>query len=185
VRPPAQIATARLRLRRLAAADAATIFAAYAQDPEVTRYLMWRPHRSIAETQAYVESRIAAWTNDEAFTYALTLPEASRAIGAIELRPAGHRVEFGYVLARAHWGNGYVSEALRTLVDWALAQPGVWRAWSLCDAENLASARVMEKAGLDFEAVLRGWTIHPNIGPEPRDCRVYARLRERRAPAAT
>jgi [ribosomal protein S5]-alanine N-acetyltransferase len=179
VRPPPRIATARLRLRRLAAEDAAAIFADYAQDVEVTRFLMWRPHRSISETEAYVESRIAAWDKGEAFTYALARLENPAAIGAIELRPAGHRVEFGYVLARTHWGNGYMTEALRTVVEWALAQPGVWRAWSFCDVENRASARVMEKAGLVFEAVLRRWIVHPNIAAEPRDCRVYARIRER------
>ena len=71
-----------------------------------------------------------------------------------------------------------MTEALRSLVEWALAQPGVWRVWSFCDAENRASARVMEKAGLAFEAVLGRWAAHPNLSPEPRDCRVYARLRE-------
>jgi RimJ/RimL family protein N-acetyltransferase len=178
VRPPPQIATPRLRLRRLAAEDAPAIFAGYAQDPEVTRYLVWPPHRSIAETETYLASRIAAWEDGAGFTYALALGADPAAVGAIELRPDGHRVEFGYVLARAHWGRGYMAEALRHLVDWALAQPGVWRVWSVCDAENRASARVMEKAGLAFEAVLRRWAVHPNLSPEPRDCRVYARVRD-------
>jgi ribosomal-protein-alanine N-acetyltransferase len=178
VRPPPQIDTSRLRLRRLAIENAAAIFARYAQDPEVTRYLIWRPHQSIAETEAYIESRIEAWESGMAFTYALTLAGDPTAIGAIELRPGPHGVEFGYVLARPHWGHGYMAEALRALVDWALAQAGVWRAWAYCDAENAASARVMEKAGLAFEAVLGRWAVHPNLSPEPRDCRVYARLRE-------
>jgi RimJ/RimL family protein N-acetyltransferase len=179
VRPPPQIATPRLRLRRLAAEDAPAIFAGYAQDPEVTRYLIWRPHQSIAETEAYVASRIAAWDDGTAFTFALTLAGDPSVVGAIELRPDGHRVEYGYVLARAHWNRGHMTEALRSLVEWALAQPGVWRVWSFCDAENRASARVMEKAGLAFEAVLGRWAVHPNLSPEPRDCRVYARLRKR------
>ena len=101
MRPPPQIATPRLHLRRLAAGDAAAIFAGYAQDREVTRYLVWRPHQSIAETDAYVASRIAAWDNGTAFTFALSLAGDPSAIGAIELRPGGHGVECGYVLARA------------------------------------------------------------------------------------
>ncbi len=62
-------------------------------------------------------------------------------------------------------------EALRALVDWALAQPGIWRAVATCDVENRASARVMEKAGMRSRVLLRRHTIHPNLQPEPRDCR--------------
>jgi RimJ/RimL family protein N-acetyltransferase len=35
----------------------------------------------------------------------------------------------------------------------------------------------MEKAGFAFEGVLRRWLVFPNLGPEPRDCRMYARVR--------
>lgn len=69
-------------------------------------------------------------------------------------------------------------EALRALTDWALAQPGIWRAVATCDVENRASARVMEKAGMRCEGVLRRHTIHPNLQPEPRDCRLYARTKD-------
>ena len=48
--------TARLLLRPIAVEDAEAIFDIYAQDKEVTRYTIWKPHHSRAETQAYVES---------------------------------------------------------------------------------------------------------------------------------
>jgi RimJ/RimL family protein N-acetyltransferase len=53
----------------------------------------------------------------------------------------------------------------------------MWRVWGVCDVENVGSARVMEKAGLSFEGVLRRHTIHPNVGTEPRDMRCYAKTR--------
>jgi RimJ/RimL family protein N-acetyltransferase len=84
---------------------------------------------------------------------------------------------FGYVLARQYWGNGYMLEALAHLVDWALAQPGVYRAWAFCDVDNPGSARVMEKAGMTLEGRLRRWHVCPELGDEPRDCWVYARVR--------
>ena len=46
--------------------------------------------------------------------------------------------------------------------------------WATCDVDNLASARVLEKAGFEREGRLHNWIVHPNIGPEPRDCYVYA-----------
>ena len=53
---PDGFTTARLRLRPVAAGDARAIFDGYAQDAEVTRYLVWRPHRTIADTEIYLTS---------------------------------------------------------------------------------------------------------------------------------
>jgi [ribosomal protein S5]-alanine N-acetyltransferase len=71
------------------------------------------------------------------------------------------------VLARPTWGQGLMTEALSEVVGWALRQPGIWRIGDVCDVENLASARVMEKAGLEREGVLRRWGVHPNLGEVP------------------
>ena len=67
--------------------------------------------------------------------------------------------------------------ALAIWIEWALDQDGIWRADACCDVENPASARVMEKTRMTFEGVLRRWSVHPNGGPEPRDCRFYAKVR--------
>jgi ribosomal-protein-alanine N-acetyltransferase len=58
-----------------------------------------------------------------------------------------------------------------------LRQPAVFRIGAVCDVDNIGSARVMEKAGLVREGVLRRWLVHPNISDEPRDCFSYARTR--------
>lgn len=111
-------------------------------------------------------------------TFLLTTPGDGAVLGALDLRrPAAHRMEFGYVLARSCWGLGLMPEALGAAVDWALAQEDVFRIGSVCDVENRASARVMEKAGLTREGLLRRWLVHPNMGGEPRDCLIYARTR--------
>ena len=70
-----------------------------------------------------------------------------------------------------------MTEALTAVADWALQQATIWRIGGLCDVENLASARVMEKAGLTREGVLLRWMVHPNLGDAPRDCLSYARVR--------
>jgi ribosomal-protein-alanine N-acetyltransferase len=49
--------------------------------------------------------------------------------------------------------------------------------WAVCDVENVASARVLEKAGLLWEGTLRRYILHPNVSPEPRDAHLYARTR--------
>jgi ribosomal-protein-alanine N-acetyltransferase len=56
---PDTFETARLLLRPVKLGDVDAIFGSYAQDEEVARYLIWRPHRSRSETQAHVEHCIA------------------------------------------------------------------------------------------------------------------------------
>ena len=75
-----------------------------------------------------------------------------------------------------------MTEAVCAVADWALAQADIHRVWAVCDIENRASARVLEKAGMTREGVLRGWSLHPNAGGTPRDCWCYARVKEAGAP---
>ena len=172
------IKTERLLLRAPRLDDAETIFNAYAQDPEVTRYMIWRPHQSIDETIAYLRDHAVGFPADGSrFTWAITVQGDDKLRGMIELRPRGHKADFGYVLARPLWGQGYMTEALRSVLDFAFRLPSIFRVWAVCDVDNRASARVMEKCGLEFEGILRRHTIHPNISPEPRDVRCYARTR--------
>jgi RimJ/RimL family protein N-acetyltransferase len=68
-------------------------------------------------------------------------------------------------------------EVLTAAAQWAMQQDAIWRIGAICDVENRASARVVEKAGLQREGILRRWIIHPNVSAEPRDCFSYAMVR--------
>lgn len=174
---PDRLETARLTLRPLARGDALAIFVGYAQDPEVVRYLIWRPHRRLAETEAYIAGCLAEPAT-RSRTYALIGREDGRLIGAFAMRrPEPHRLDCGYVLGHPFWGRGLMTEALAETVRWAIAEAEIWRIGAVCDIDNIASARVMEKAGLAREGLLRRWLVHPNLGPEPRDCYSYALTR--------
>ena len=161
-------------LRRTVKNDAVAIFREYAQDAEVTRYLIWPPHKDIAETRAFMQRCSEVWEAGTAFPYAIVRKDDNTLIGMTELRLEGHRAEFGYVLARPYWGNGYVPEALKILIGWASSQPGLHRVWAYCDVENRASQRVLEKAGMEREGVVRRWTLAPNLSDTPRDCYFYS-----------
>jgi [ribosomal protein S5]-alanine N-acetyltransferase len=177
VKPPARIETARLTLRKPVAEDTARIYEAYARDPEVTRYLTWRPHRAVADGEEPAAHRLAAWESGKYFSWVITLPDDGELVGMISIRPDGWRVDLGYVLGRRFWGRGYMTEAARAVLDYLMTEPEVFRVWAVCDVENLASARVMEKAGMRREGILRRWAMHPNVSEEPRDCLCYARIR--------
>jgi RimJ/RimL family protein N-acetyltransferase len=157
--------------------DAEAIFHGYATDPEVTRYLVWQPHKSLADTRAFLRACMDDWRAQSRFPWAITRESDGNSIGMIDLRPAGHMAEVGYVLARGEWGKGYMTEALTAVVEAALALPGIYRVSAVCDVENVASARVMEKAGLLREGVLKRYLLHPGMGGEPRDAFCCARTR--------
>ncbi|MBW7864777.1 MAG: GNAT family N-acetyltransferase [Candidatus Hydrogenedens sp.] len=172
--PLERMETARLLLRRTRGEDAEDIFREYAQDPEVTRYLLWPPHTDIAQTQAFMEHCAMVWEKGEAYPYAIVRREDGVLAGMIEARMDSHRAEIGYVLAGRFWGRGYMSEAVSAVVRWAAAQHGIHRVWAYCDAENRASQRVLEKAGLEREGRVRKWALSPNISGIPRDCIFYS-----------
>ena len=90
------------------------------------------------------------------------------------MHPEGFKVAIGYVLAQQYWNKGYTTEAALAVTNWLLKQPDVYRVFATCDLENPASARVMEKVGMQCEEILRKYIIHPNISDEPRDSYMYA-----------
>lgn len=175
--PPPGLETARLRLRPPRPDDASEIFARYAQDAEVTRYLTWRPHKSVETVQEFLRSLLALREQGAVLPWVVERRADGQLLGVTDLRLQGSRAEIGYALARDAWGQGFASEAARALVEWALTQPGLYRVWAVCDVDNRASARVLEKAGMVREGLLRRWNVHPNVGDEPRDCWCYARVR--------
>lgn len=174
---PDSFETARLILRPIARGDARAIFTGYAQDPEVVRFAMWRPHDALADTDSYIADCLST-PADKARSYALIAREGGQLLGNFALRrPDLHRLDFGYVLARQYWGRGLMTEVLSLAARWAMCQTDIWRIGAVCDVENRASARVMEKAGFAREGILRRWLVHPNISDEPRDCYSYALTR--------
>jgi RimJ/RimL family protein N-acetyltransferase len=177
MRPPEILYTERLRLRPPGLSDAAAIFHAYAQDAEVTRYVQWRPHSGIQETEQYLTECVAGWGNGSRFPWVIALKEGGELIGMVEVRVNGFKADVGYVVARPFWGRGFATEALRPVVEWALSQESMYRVWALCDAENAASARVLEKVGMTREGLLRRYMLHPNVSDEPRDSYCYARVK--------
>ena len=173
---PDTIATERLLLRRPALADAPAVFE-YGSDPEVTSWMPWPTHRALDTVVEYLASCPGTWECGTEYNWIITERPGDRAIGSISFRPRGHSADFGYVLNRGWWGRGIASEAARAVVDWLFTHDDIHRVWATCDVENARSARVLEKAGLSREAVLRAWAVRPNVSPEPRDVLMYARVR--------
>ena len=171
---PEQFLTDRLHLRVPRLEDAKSIFDGWAQDKDVTRYLTWRPHENIEQTQEFVRGCLAAWESHTRFPYMITLRTDGKVIGMIDPRIESSKVGIGYGIARAFWGNGFAPEATNAIIGWAFQQPSLHRVYATTDVENIASQRVLEKVGMQREGLLRKYIIHPNISDIPRDSYMYA-----------
>lgn len=172
---PERIATRRLVLRRPRETDAHDVFTSYAQDPLVVRFLLWRPHSSVDTVREFLAACIAGWEAGGPLTYAITEAPEGSVIGMIDARPKESVVDIGYVLARSHWGRGYMPEAIAALAAQVHAL-GFARVQAHCDVENIASQRALEKAGFRREARIERHLVLPNFPPEPRDSFLYARF---------
>ena len=150
---PERIETERLVLRWWSLADADDVLA-YAADPEWSRFLpVPKPYE-----RRHAEEAVAGWVLEDWSTnpdWAIEI--GGRASGGINLRidHQHRRGELGYALARRHWGNGYMTEAVRAVIDAAFASlPDLARVQAGANARNTASIRVMEKLGMTSEGTI-------------------------------
>ncbi len=174
MKPPERFETERLILRKPIPEDANAMFTGWAQDVDVTRYLTWRPYKSIEESHEIIRICLQLWEGDGDHPYVLPLKKTNLPIGMLALHPDGFKVALGYVLAKAYWGRGYMTEASHTVIDWLFQQKEIYRVFATTDVENLGSQRVLEKAGMTREGLLRRYSMHPNVSDEPRDSYMYA-----------
>lgn len=174
--PPETLPLPRLILRRPQLADAPALFAC-GSDPEVARYMDWTRVTTTEPGIERIRRSDECWAAGN-YYWVITLPAENHAvIGAISCSIEDQAAEFGFFLHPHHWGHGYATEAAQAIVAWALSQASLSRVWATCDTENLASMRVLEKAGLSRERLLPRAIVRPNLSPEPRDAYLYARLR--------
>lgn len=152
------LTTDRLLLREFVEDDWRAVLA-YQSDPQYLRYYPWL-QRTEAEVRQFVQKFIDQQREQprRKFQLAVTLPEGRRLIGncGLRLKEGGTREgELGYEIAPQYWGQGYATEAARAMVAFGFSEMGLHRISAYCVAENKASARVLEKVGMQLEGRLR------------------------------
>jgi len=177
MKAPERIETERLILRRPRVEDAAQVFARYASDPEVSRYMAWRLHESPATTRSFLEFSDAEWARWPAGPYLVESRDDGRLLGGTGFAfEAPYRAAIGYVFARDAWGQGFATETVHALVRIA-RNIGIVRLYALCHVEHEQSTRVLEKVGFSREGILQRYLEFPNSGNGgPADVWCYARI---------
>lgn len=153
-----RIETRRLILRPFASGDGDAMFRNWANDPQVTRYLTWQPHGSIE-----VSRELAAhWAEESArpdfYQWAIvpkTLNEPIGSISVVHMNEPLASAELGYCIGKAWWGQGLTAEALRAVLEYLVREVGLQKVSAMHDIHNPNSGKVMRKAGMRQEGVLR------------------------------
>lgn len=165
MKAPESTNTARLILRKPTMDDAQDIFDRYASDEAVGEFLSWPIHSTIEQTHEFLAFSDSEWQRWPGGPYLIVSREDDSIVGGTGLEfETPMRASTGYVLAKECWGKGYASEALAAIQ--AIAKTiSLGRLQSICHTDHALSRRVLEKAGFQFEGVLRDYCEFPNQAP--------------------
>lgn len=161
----------RLALARFRVSDVDAVHV-FASDPEVCRFTGWGPN-TLEETRTFVAE--AARRHSDRFDLAVLRGDEVIGSASVWTTSPEHRVgELGYTIRRDCWGARFATEVARLLVELGFDRLGLERLAATCDPDNVASTRVLEKAGLRREGLLRGLYV---VRGRRRDRLVFGRLR--------
>lgn len=179
---PESFESARLTIRTVRPGDGPEMYAAVAESlDELKPWMPWA-HDTLSVDQYEVRTRegYLRWQAREDLWMALLLKGTHTIIGGSGLHRIDWsvpRFEIGYWVRSSYAGQGYITEAVRGITDFAFDILGAERVEIRCDALNERSAAVARRASYPLEATLRHEARHHETGAL-RDTLIFARLRE-------
>jgi RimJ/RimL family protein N-acetyltransferase len=148
------LTTERLLLRDFVESDWEAVLA-YQQDPLYLRYNEWTS-RTAEEVREFIQMFLDHQKQKPRlkFQFAVILKANGQLIGNCGVRresPETREGDMGYELDPRFWGNGYALEAARAVLAFGFSHMKLQRVSAWCIAENVASARLLEKLGMHLE----------------------------------
>lgn len=155
-RTPLHLVTPRLTLREFVLDDWQAVLD-YQRDPCYLRFYHGED-RTEADAREFVAGFVASQRQTPRWRYQLAITLRGHLIGNCGIRVHDFRqreAHIGYELDHRFWGHGYGTEAAREIVRFGFETLNMHRIWAECVAENTASARVLERVGMQREGCLR------------------------------
>ena len=181
---PDRFETERLTIRSPLPGDGTELQAAVAETIEDLRpWMPWADHVPTAEEEEVEVHRARArfLTREDLWLF-LFLKGTHTLVGGSGFHQIDWnvpRLEIGYWVRRRFQGRGYISEAVRGISCFAFDTLGARRLEIRCDARNVRSRRVAERAGYELEATLRNHSLA--VDGSLRDTLIYVRLKPPKA----
>ncbi|WP_410766832.1 GNAT family N-acetyltransferase [Haloferax sp. DFSO60] len=120
-------------------------------DPQIRRGIAALDPITRSQERKWVETR----GKDDSINFIVSV--GGEAVGTIGLKPPNNAgvAEVGYMIAPDQWGNGYATDALRTMCGYAFEERRLHKVYANVYETNPASAAVLENAGFEREGVHR------------------------------
>ena len=153
----AMIETPRLSLRPFDQSDHDLIYRIYSDD-EILRYTPFDP-MDREQAERHLNRVMADWQCNPRLSYelAVCLGESSEKIGRahILIDPETETGMIGMLLIQNFWGNHYATEIAEVLIAYSFKELHLHRVNAVCNPDNTASWKMLEKCGLRREALLK------------------------------
>lgn len=159
------IETERLILRKLELEDYQQLFNNWCSDKNVSKYVTWDAHENIEDTKGYVQYKVDLYQHHYRFDWVVELKETKELIGEIDSVKTSINyslVELGYCFGSRFWNKGYATEALQAVIKYLKEVACVEKITACHISTNPASGRVMEKAGMTYDATLKEYVVDKN-----------------------
>lgn len=154
---PPQLESERLIYKKIVPENAEDMYE-YSKLCEVTKYLLWTPHRSLGQTERYVKLLQKKYASGSFWDFGLNYRENGKFIGTCGITSFDEEsgtVEIGYVLSPDYWGKGLAPEAASTVMRYCFEALGAERICGKFIEGNNGSMRVMMKLGMTLEGIYR------------------------------
>jgi ribosomal-protein-alanine N-acetyltransferase len=155
--PFPRLETERLFLKEITIEDAGSVFAMRCKE-EVMQYLDRPKAKTIEDALALINQITTGWQRNESITWGLYQKGHADLIGTLgfwQIQKQHHRAEIGYMLQPPMQGKGYMSEALRAVMDYGFIEMQLHSAEANVNPSNERSIRLLEKHGFVREAYFR------------------------------
>lgn len=152
------IETRRLMLRKAAVSDADAMYANWASDSDVTRFLTWPPHNDVEVTKQVLQDWVSNYEKAHFYQWMIVLKELGEPIGTISGMNPDDRlssVELGYCIGKQWWHQGIVSEAVEAVLQYFFIDCNFNRIVARHDVNNPNSGAVMKTCGMRYEGTSR------------------------------
>ena len=148
-----KLQTERLRLRMFEPTDLDAAYFLF-KDREVQKYLSPTNQRSREQMAVTLQKLVGRWKERGFGIWCVTELENSRMIGycGFQCFDKTPELELVFAFSKSFWGNGFATESAKACLKYGFENLGIEKIYAATHPENIASQKVLEKIGMDFEA---------------------------------
>lgn len=177
---PESFESRRLLIRAALWGDGAAVNEAVRESTaELSPWMPWAQHiPSVEESEASIRKSRLQFLERKDIRLLLVNKKTGLLVGSSGLHRIDWQVrkfEIGYWVRTSCAGQGYITEAVRAIADFAVQELQAARLEIRCDSRNTQSARVAERAGFTLEGILRNDKL--DVQGALRDTMIYSKVR--------